>query len=319
MSGVEWLEIGANHAGQRVDNFLLTRLKGVPKSRVYRLLRKGEVRVNKKRVKPEYRLQTGDVLRLPPVRVSETKAIGVVPDSVKHALGEPIFEDEALLVINKPAGLAVHGGSGLKWGVIEALRQMRPQADFLELAHRLDRETSGVLLLAKSREALLGVQQQLRREDGKLEKSYLAILGGKPLDSPKTVNVALEVGRNAEGKKISRVSEDAAAQTSKSVFLPIEQGEGWQSVRIQLMTGRMHQARVHAKAIQRPILGDALYGDWAANKAAQKRWGVSRVMLHSESYAFDHPLSGKRMSVKAPLAADMQAVREKMRGERMGV
>lgn len=315
MSGVEWVEIDANHAGQRIDNFLLARLKGVPKSRIYRILRKGEVRVNKKRVKPEYKLQNGDKVRVPPVRTAEKEGAAIViPASIKAALESPLFEDDALLIVNKPSGLAVHGGSGLAWGAIEALRTLRPELAFLELAHRLDRATSGVLILAKSRPALLGIQAQLRRESArKIEKSYLAVLGGVGLSEPQTVTAALSVTRNAEGKKQSVVRDDAAAQPAKSVFLPMDAGEGWQQVRIQLFTGRMHQARAHAKAIERPILGDPLYGDWQANKAAQQRWQLRRTMLHSESYAFDHPVSGERMSVKATMADDMQAVLAKMR------
>ena len=302
---VQMVEIDAGQAGQRIDNFLLTRLKGVPKSRVYRILRKGEVRVNKKRVKPVYRLQLGDEVRIPPVRMAaanEGKLI--LPEYIKQALQTVIYKDEALLVVNKPAGLAAHVGSGLAFGAIEALRSMHPDWSFLELTHRLDRETSGVLILAKQRAALVALQSQLRREaDGVVAKSYLALLSGPRMLQPETVTLALDQQRNGQGKKQSVPS--AEGQAAKSVFLPIEPVGPYTLVRIQLHTGRMHQARAHALAIGRPIVGDPLYGDWAVNKAA-KQWQIHRTQLHSEAYAFAHPISGEQLKLKAPLAQDMR-------------
>ena len=199
---VQLVDIDAAQAGQRVDNFLLTRLKGVPKSRIYRLLRKGEVRVNKKRIKPIYRLQAGDQLRIPPVRIAQEGEPVPIPGWVNPALQPALHEDDALLVVNKPPGLAVHAGSGLAFGVIEALRDAHPKWPFIELVHRLDRETSGVLILAKTRAALLAVQTQLRREEGaKVAKAYIAILAGPPLEQPQTVTARLQQSHNAQGKK----------------------------------------------------------------------------------------------------------------------
>jgi len=304
-SSVSMLEISEHQHGQRIDNYLFRLLKGVPKSRVYRIMRKGEVRVNKSRVKPDYKLQSGDVLRLPPIRASQSSpGEFVIPGWVQAAIEHPIFEDEAMLVINKPPGLAVHGGSGIEFGLIEAMRQLKPDQPFLELVHRIDRETSGFILLAKTRPALNQLHQQFRREEGQMEKAYLAILGGN-LELATTVNAPLKQTRDGQGMK--RVMVDKQGQSAKSTFMPLGAADNYCYARILLYTGRMHQARVHAATLNLPILGDKLYGDREANRKA-KSIGVKRCMLHAERYQFNHPGTGKLMQFNAPLPQDFSRV-----------
>lgn len=304
-SQVSWVLVSEHQQGQRIDNFLFRHLKGVPKSRVYRIIRKGEVRVNKARIKPEYKLQRGDKIRIPPIRIAESNRLEFeVPAWVRAAINKPLFEDEALIVINKPSGLAVHGGSGVAFGLIEAMRQLEPDRPFLELAHRIDRETSGCIVLGKSRPVLNQLHEQFRREQGKMEKSYLAILYGD-LQQVTTVNAALRQARDAQGLK--RVVVDKQGQAARSTFMPLETFGRVSYARVLLYTGRMHQARAHAESIALPILGDKIYGNWDVNKQ-MRALGVKRCMLHAERYQFDHPLSGKLLRLDAPLPKDFQDV-----------
>ena len=304
-SQVSWVIVNEHQHGQRIDNFLFRHLKGVPKSRVYRILRKGEVRVNKSRTKPEYKLQIGDKIRIPPIRIAESNTLEFdVPAWVREAIKQPLFEDEALIVINKPSGLAVHGGSGVAFGLIEAMRQLEPDRPFLELAHRIDRETSGCIVLAKSRPVLNHLHEQFRREQGKMEKAYLAILSGD-LQQVTAVNTALRQTRDAQGMK--RVVLDKQGQAARSTFMPLETFKQVSYARILLYTGRMHQARAHADSIALPILGDKLYGNWDVNKRVRPM-GVKRCMLHAERYQFEHPMSGKLLRLDAPLPKDFQDV-----------
>lgn len=304
-SKVSWFEVTEHQHGQRIDNFLFRHLKGVPKSRVYRILRKGEVRVNKARIKPEYKLQSGDQIRIPPIRVADVNdSTFDIPAWVRKAIMAPLFEDDSLIVINKPSGLAVHGGSGVKYGLIEAMRQLAPERPFLELAHRIDRETSGCVVLAKSRPVLNHLHEQFRRDHGNMEKSYLALLSGA-LSEVQTVTASLRQTRDTQGMK--RVVVDPQGQAARSTFMPLEQINGATYVRILLYTGRMHQARVHAASLERPILGDKLYGDWEANRLSRPR-GVKRCQLHAERYRLNHPLSGKLMRFTAPLPGDFESV-----------
>ena len=308
---VSWMEVGADQHGQRIDNFLFRHLKGVPKSRVYRIIRKGEIRVNKGRVKPEYKLVSGDTIRIPPIRTAQDTKISStlkLPAWVVAAIEQPIYEDEALVVINKPSGLAVHGGSGIAFGLIESMRQLKPEWPFLELAHRIDRETSGCVVLAKSRPALNALHDQFRREQGNVEKSYLAILS-TGLTQVKTVTHALRQTRDDKGMK--RVLVDTAGKSAKSTFMPLEVFKNATYAKIQLYTGRMHQARVHAASIGLPILGDKIYGDWQANREF-KNAGVARCLLHAERYQLNHPLSGKLIQFKAPLPKDFLRVLENL-------
>ena len=311
--GVQHVTVDAGHAGQRLDNFLLTALKGVPRTHVYRLLRKGEVRVNKGRAKPDYRLEEGDVVRLPPVRRGESggkkfAAQAAASGRFDWLLERVLFEDEHLLVLDKPAGLAVHGGSGVSVGLIEALRELRPHTPFLELAHRLDRDTSGCLLIAKSRAALVQLHDLLR--EGGLDKRYLALVAGPWHGGARHVDAALETSRPQSGERRVEVGEEG--KESASDITPREKFAESALVEVRLLTGRMHQARVHAAHIGHPIAGDDKYGERDFNQR-MKRLGLTRLFLHAVRLEFRHPASGRKMSIKAPLPAELERVLEKLR------
>jgi 23S rRNA pseudouridine955/2504/2580 synthase len=292
-------QVDAEDAGQRIDNYLLKLLKGVPKSHVYRVLRSGEVRVNKGRAKPEYRLQAGDELRLPPVRVAEREHKTVPPNpGLERAI---LFEDEALLALNKPSGLAVHGGSGVSFGVIEQLRAQRPQLRFLELVHRLDRDTSGVLLLAKKRSALVALHAALR--EGRVRKQYLALVLGKWHNARQSVKVNLRKYVLESGER--RVSVEADGQASHTIFELQQAWTDFSLLRAELKTGRTHQIRVHLAHVGYPIAGDDKYGDFSRNKALA-RSGLKRMFLHAASVTFAQPGSGTPLTVAAPLPDELQ-------------
>jgi 23S rRNA pseudouridine955/2504/2580 synthase len=307
-TGVQLVTIDASHAGQRLDNFLLTALKGVPRTHVYRLLRKGEVRVNKGRAKPDYRLEAGDVVRLPPVRRGESAGQAVTEKAVAAGkfdwLNERIlYEDEHLLVMDKPAGLAVHGGSGMSVGLIEALRALRPQNPFLELAHRLDRGTSGCLLIAKSRNALTRLHDQLRA--GEINKVYLALVDGAWRSGMRRVEVQLEQHRPKGGERRVAVGEEG--KESASDFTPKEKFSSAALVEVLLHTGRMHQARVHAAHIQHPIAGDDKYGNAAFNEWMKEK-GLRRLFLHAARLELVHPVTERKLRVAAPLPDELEKV-----------
>jgi 23S rRNA pseudouridine955/2504/2580 synthase len=292
-------QVGAEDAGQRIDNYLLKILKGVPKSHVYRVLRSGEVRVNKGRAKPEYRLKEGDELRLPPLRLAERTERVIPPDPrLEKAI---LFEDEAILALNKPSGLAVHGGSGISFGVIEQLRAQRPQLRFLELVHRLDRDTSGVLLLAKKRSALIALHEALR--EGQVRKQYLALVLGKWHNAKQSVKLNLRKYVLESGER--RVSVDAEGQASHTVFELQKAWADYSLLRAELKTGRTHQIRVHLAHLGFPIAGDDKYGDFARNKELARN-RLKRMFLHAASVTFRHPLSGVSVTVEAPLPDDLQ-------------
>ena len=293
---VTWIEIDEESAGQRIDNFLFRHLKGVPKSHVYRILR-GEVRVNKKRIAQTYRLQTGDRLRIPPIRVAEKPDTSFVPACEFPVL----FEDEALLAINKPAGTAVHGGSGVSFGVIEQLRRARPQAKCLELVHRLDRETSGVLLVAKKRSALTAMHEIMR--EGNSDKRYLTLVLGAWQNAKQHVKLPLHKFDTPQGEKRVMVREDG--QTAHTIFTLQQRWPGFSLLEAQLKTGRTHQIRVHLSHLGFPIAGDAKYGDFARNKELMKQ-GLKRMFLHAHTIAFNHPLTGEPLNITAPLAPELQ-------------
>ena len=293
---VTWIEIDEESAGQRIDNFLFRQLKGVPKSHVYRILR-GEVRVNKKRINQTYRLQTGDRLRIPPIRVAEKPDTSFVPACEFPVL----FEDEALLAINKPAGTAVHGGSGVSFGVIEQLRRARPQAKCLELVHRLDRETSGVLLVAKKRSALTAMHEIMR--EGNSDKRYLTLVLGAWQNAKQHVKLPLHKFDTPQGEKRVMVREDG--QTAHTIFTLQQRWPGFSLLEAQLKTGRTHQIRVHLSHLGFPIAGDAKYGDFARNKELMKQ-GLKRMFLHAHAIAFNHPLTGEPLRITAPLAPELQ-------------
>ena len=294
---VTWTEIDEGSCEQRIDNFLCKLLKGVPKSHIYRILRSGEIRVNKKRVDQTYRLQLGDQVRIPPVRVAEPQQRDYVP-----ALEFPIlYEDDALLVIDKPSGVAVHGGSGVSFGVIEQLRSARPQAKFLELVHRLDRETSGVLLLAKKRSALTAMHEIMR--EGHSDKRYLTLVLGQWKNAKQHVKLPLHKFDTPQGEKRVMVREDG--QASHTIFALQKSWPEYTLLEAQLKTGRTHQIRVHLSHLGFPIAGDDKYGDFARNKLLMKQ-GLKRMFLHAHSIAFNHPLTGEGMRLVAPLPKELE-------------
>ncbi len=302
---VRYLEIDSEKAGQRVDNFLLSQLKGVPKSRIYRILRKGEVRVNKKRVKPTYRLQQGDMLRIPPVRISD----GNTPpakSSVEWIEKAIIYEDDLLLVLNKPSGLAVHGGSGIRYGVIEALRALRTEAVNYELVHRLDRATSGLLLIAKKRRALRFLHD-LIREHG-MEKRYLALVAGKMRKS-KSVLAPLRKNVLRSGERMVRV--DPEGKSAESHFRPQLSCRSATLVEVEIITGRTHQIRVHGAHIGHPLAGDDRYGDQEFNRQMGKL-GLGRLFLHADQLVFPHPDGGTTMRMEAPLPQELSDLLERL-------
>ena len=292
---VKIVAITEDEAGQRIDNFLRTQLKGVPKSMIYRILRKGEVRVNKKRIKPEYKLEAGDEVRIPPVRVAEREEQAVSPHLNKvAALTDVILYD--ILVLNKPSGTAVHGGSGLSFGVIEGLRALRPEARFLELVHRLDRDTSGILLVAKKRSALRSLHEQLREKG--MQKDYLALVRGQWQSHVKVVQAPLLKNILQSGERIVRVSQEG--KPSETRFKVEERYAFATLVRCSPVTGRTHQIRVHTQHAGHPIAFDDRYGDREFDKQLAGT-GLSRLFLHAAALKFTHPNTGEVMRVEAPL------------------
>jgi 23S rRNA pseudouridine955/2504/2580 synthase len=305
-----WHEVGEEGAEQRVDNYLTRLLKGVPKSHIYRILRSGEVRVNSGRVGPEHRLQAGDRLRVPPVRTARrpTAPQADAPVTSRFA-SRIIFEDEALLAIDKPAGMAVHGGSGVSVGVIEQLRFERPTARVLELVHRLDRETSGVLLVAKKRSALTGLHAQLR--EGRVQKFYLALVKGRWRNAKQ--NVALPLHKYVLQSGERRVRVEAEGQTAQTVFRLQRTFSAYSLLEAELKTGRTHQIRVHLAHLGFPIVGDDKYGDFDLNKRLAKA-GLKRMFLHACRMSVLHPVSGQPVTFEAPLADDLAAFLDGLAG-----
>ncbi len=295
-SAVTWLEVGEESESQRIDNFLLRRLKGVPKSHVYRVLRSGEVRVNSGRVKPEYRLRIGDKVRVPPVRIADSQS------KVSRLLNlKVLYEDPYLLVIDKPSGVAVHGGSGVSFGVIESLRAARPQAKMLELAHRLDRDTSGLLIVAKKRSALLELHRMLR--EGEIEKVYTAVVKGRWVGGAREIRESLHKHVNAKGER--RVSVRKGGMHAVTKVTPVEKAKEFSLLELHLVTGRTHQIRVHLAHAGHPVLGDDKYGDFELNRALAKQ-GVKRLLLHARRLAFRHPVEKRRMKLESSLPSDIQ-------------
>lgn len=297
---VQYKVVGDEAENQRIDNWLLRQCKGVPKSHVYRILRSGEVRVNKKRIDATYRLQIGDEVRIPPVRMATPDE-----DSERAAPGrafDVVFEDECLVAVNKPAGTAVHGGSGVSFGVIEQMRSHRPESRFLELVHRLDRETSGLLLVAKKRSALTGLHDMMRA--GSVEKRYLTLVKGRWLNPLQHVRLALNKYLLDNGER--RVSVHPDGKPAHSIVRLLARWQNYSLLEVELKTGRTHQIRVHLTHLGFPLCGDDKYGDFALNKALQKQ-GLKRMFLHAAQLALDHPRSGERLELTAALPADLQA------------
>ena len=300
---VQRITVDPESAGQRLDNFLLRILKGVPKTHVYRVIRSGEVRVNKGRAAADTRIAAGDEIRVPPVRLPERPVVNV------PAREFPVlFEDEHLLAINKPAGTAVHGGSGVSSGVIEQLRQSRPEARFLELVHRLDKETSGVLLLAKKRSALVALQDQFRARD--TGKSYMALVAGAWPKNLKVIDQPLHKTLDAAGERHVKVVSPANVDGRRSITLirSMKAYGAFTLLDISLKTGRTHQIRVHLAHAGHAIVGDPKYGDFTLNKAVAREQRFARMFLHARELAFDHPASGERFTLNAPLPADCETL-----------
>ncbi|WP_425197224.1 RluA family pseudouridine synthase [Polaromonas sp.] len=321
--------VDADFAGQRLDNFLIRQLKGVPKTHVYRIIRSGEVRINKGRVQADTRVEAGDVVRLPPVRTSERaddKARAMAVEVARHGAASTVgghapsrefpilFEDEHVLAIDKPAGVAVHGGSGVAFGVIEQLRMARPEAKFLELVHRLDRETSGILLVAKKRMALKNLQEQFRERE--TDKIYLALVAGAWPGNKKVLDAPLQKYLLPDGERRVRVVDKEHPDAMRAVTLVKVgsalgiAGRDYTLLEVTIKTGRTHQIRVHLASAGHPIAGDDKYGDFELNKALQKEAGgvsLKRMFLHAWRLKFTHPSSGKRIDLLAALPPDLES------------
>ncbi len=303
---VSIIEIDADQAGQRLDNFLIARLKGVPRSKVYNVIRKGEVRVNKGRIKPEYKLVAGDLIRIPPIRTAEAGTEAKASHHMMALLANSIlYEDEGLLVVNKPPGLAVHGGSGITLGLIETLRQMRPDARHLELVHRLDRDTSGCIMVAKKRSYLRHLQAALREKsagEGGIQKVYQALVLGEWSKRCNQINAPLLKTEVAGGERIVKVHPDG--KPSLTEFKLLCRYEGFSLIEARPITGRTHQIRVHAQYAGHSLVGDEKYGNDEIN-TAMRIVGIKRLFLHASALAFYLPGSDKLTRVDAPLPADL--------------
>ena len=294
---VRWHTVSAEESGQRIDNFLIAQLRGVPKSLVYRIVRKGEVRANKKRIKPDYKLKEGDLIRIPPVKVNERPDLPSANleqvAALEHAI---LYEDDALMLINKPSGVAVHGGSGLQFGLIEGLRALRPKEKSLELVHRIDRDTSGLLLVAKKRSVLRSLHEQLRNKE--MNKQYLALVRGQWQKRVRSVEAPLKKNTLKSGERIVRV--DAEGKASLTRFRIQQRYKEGTLVEASPVTGRTHQIRVHALHAGHPIAKDPKYGDTDFDNT-MSRLGLNRLFLHAWQLRFLHPVTGKEVAFEAPL------------------
>lgn len=313
----KFVEVTSAHAGQRIDNFLMRELKDVPKSYIYRILRKGEVRVNKKRIKQTYKLLEGDTVRIPPVFLPEKQATPTAPESLLKAIeASIILEDNDLIFINKPSGMAVHGGSGVRYGLIESFRQLRPNMPFVELVHRLDKETSGIVMLAKNRNALLELHELLKDKSAKggIEKYYQTLVRGHWRGGERHIKNKLqrEQGRK---QKVRVVDGQDQGKESESIFTPITKYPNHTLLKVKLITGRMHQIRTQLAELGHPVLGDSQYGDFGLNREVKKQLGLKRLFLHAYHLKFTLDSSGKRYDFDIPLADDLQKTIEKLINE----
>ena len=307
---VRLVEVSREDAGQRIDNFLSRHLKGVPRSKIYRILRRGEVRVNSGRIQPRYKVKAGDRVRIPPVRIAAGPPAALPGHRLADIESCIVFENARLLVIDKPSGLAVHGGSGIRYGVIETLRARRPDAPYLELVHRLDRDTSGCLIIAKRRSALRALHEQLRA--GQITKRYLALVRGRWTDGRRRVTAALAKNRLQGGERVVKV--DADGKSATTVFHPVSVHAAASLVEVDLHTGRTHQIRVHAAHIGYPLAGDTRYGDSEFNRA-MKTLGLRRLFLHAQLLEFTEPASDEVLTVSTPLGAELKQVLDNLETE----
>lgn len=305
-----FIEVDEQHAEQRLDNFLFTHLKGVPKTRIYRIIRKGELRVNKGRVKQTTRLKAGDQIRIPPLRQSQDKSGQLDGSRFEFLNAAILYEDDDLLVINKPSGMAVHAGSGIRVGVIEALRALRTDLAYLELAHRLDRETSGCLILAKKSRVLKSLNADFKHnslKNPRLDKRYLALVRGNWAQGTKRITKPLDTQARRSGERIVVVKEGASY--ASSIVKPLANSGTASLLEVKLLTGRTHQVRVHTQSEGFPIAGDQRYGDRVFNNA-MKKLGLSRLFLHAAKITFFHPTTTESIAIEAPLPQDLTAVLE---------
>lgn len=311
---VRILQVDAESSGQRLDNYLMRHLKGVPKSRIYRLIRRGEVRVDGGRIKPTHRVASGEKVRIPPVRTAEQNQITIPEERINRVENWILDEDDDLIVINKPSGVAVHGGSGLTGGVIEALRLARPDARFLELVHRLDRQTSGCLMVAKNRKTLNTLHELLRGnpsdgQQSRILKYYMALVRGTWSGGKKRVTAPLDTRASRSGERLTRV--DPHGREAESHFSPIRRFPLGTLVEIELHTGRTHQARVHADYLGKPIAGDSKYGERAFNRLLGK-YGLKRLFLHASRLEIPCIKTGKKRVIRAPLPDELNQVLESL-------
>jgi len=304
--------VGEEENDQRIDNFLFRRFRNVPKSHLYQLLRSGQVRVNGKRIVASYRVQAGDIIRIPPVKVAQKNATRQITNMPGNFFAFTVlYEDDAILAIDKPGGMAVHGGSGISFGVIEQLRAQNPTWKFLELVHRLDRETSGVLLLAKKRSALVELHRQIR--EGLMEKHYLTMVKGKWRNAKQHVKLALDKYVTAAGERRVMVAagtrKDSKPMQSHTIFTLQKSWQNFSLLDAEIKTGRTHQIRVHLAHLEFPIVGDDKYGDFEVNKRLARSGGpdkLTRMFLHAHTVEITHPVSGMRMQLRALLPDDLQ-------------
>jgi len=304
---VQFHKINENNVNQRVDNFLITTLKGVPKTHIYRILRKGEVRVNKKRIKPDYHLKLNDQIRIPPIRLSSKVKHTPSVSAIKLLEQRIIYEDEKLIVINKPSGMASHGGSGINFGVIETLRNMRPKTKFLELAHRLDRDTSGCIVIAKKRSVLLELQDLLHKHQ--IGKTYLALVHGTWKGKIRIVDAPLQKNQLKSGERVVYVNN--AGKAAKTEFELRQQLGNTALLKVTIYSGRTHQIRVHAAHIGYPIVGDEKYGSKELNKNI-RNIGLKRLFLHAYNLKFKLPSASKEIDIKSELDKDLLEVLKKI-------
>ncbi|GAB6034083.1 23S rRNA pseudouridine(955/2504/2580) synthase RluC [Galenea microaerophila] len=311
--GVQFVEAHSEDEGQRIDNFLMRHLRKVPKSMIYRVIRKGEVRVNKGRIKQNYRLKAGDIVRIPPVKVPEKTEVMLPTRQMAWVESAILYEDSDLMVINKPSGIAVHGGSGIQWGLIELVRGLRPLAKRIELVHRLDRDTSGCILLAKKASVLKALHAQVREDQ--LKKQYLALVEGHWPQSKQKIDLPLKKNTLQSGERVVRV--DQTGKASISYFQVERQFANCSLLRVRLKTGRTHQIRVHAQANGHPIIGDEKYGNKAVNQQF-RQMGFKRLALHAHKLGFTHPVTEQWLEIEAPLEASWQTLFKQLEDNREG-
>jgi len=302
---VELYTATANESGQRIDNFLMKKLKSLPRSVIYRIIRKGEVRIDKKRIKPDRKIQIGEIIRIPPVTLIPQNAQETAPQYLLDRIEQAILlEDTDIIFINKPSGLAVHGGSGVRFGLIETFRQLRPNVDYVELVHRLDKDTSGVVMLAKNRQTLSALHSMLRDENAsQIKKEYQTLVLGHWREGTKKVSLELEKKRG-QGQKMQ---VQAGGKKATSIFSLAKSYSRASLLNVHILTGRMHQIRTQLAYLDYPILGDDRYGDFKANRN-YKQQGLKRLFLHSARIRFYLAFTGQSYDVSAPLAADLQTV-----------